>query len=281
MRFSERHGFMSINTVIQTDDVDDALKNCLWSALKMAYWDTATRSSVTGNYSISRKSNVPLYELCASLWLNLFKLPLDTLDQDWKEALGGLRRHFFECPWYELLDFVEFVANNYKDTQRNQLFMKTCNVYFEREMSAYRFVSGQITSVIAKEEIESIEKASSSAQDAVREHLNCALSLLSDRRTPDYRNSIKESISAVESLVLIILEETKGTLGDLLARIEEKTDLHPALKSAFSKLYGYTSDEGGIRHALLEESCLDYDDAKFMLVACSAFINYVTAKTKE
>jgi len=48
--------------------------------------------------------------------------------------------------------------------------------------------------------------------------------------------------------------------------------------TAFDKLYGYTSDADGIRHALLEEVTLDFDDAKFMLVACSAFVNYIRAK---
>jgi hypothetical protein len=49
------------------------------------------------------------------------------------------------------------------------------------------------------------------------------------------------------------------------------------LKSAFLSLYGYTSDANGIRHALLEEAQLTFEDAQFMLVACSAFVNYLTA----
>lgn len=52
--------------------------------------------------------------------------------------------------------------------------------------------------------------------------------------------------------------------------------MHPALNGAFQKLYGYTSDAGGIiRHALLEEDSLDFKDAKFMLVSCSAFVTYL------
>jgi hypothetical protein len=37
----------------------------------------------------------------------------------------------------------------------------------------------------------------------------------------------------------------------------------------------------GIRHALLEESTLDLDDAKFMLVSCSGFVNYLAAKAAK
>ena len=108
--------------------------------------------------------------------------------------------------------------------------------------------------------------------------INDSIKFLSDRKAPNYRNSIKESISAVESLCRIITQKEKATLGQLLKLIEVKIGLHGALKSAFSQLYGYTSDEGGIRHGLLDEPNIDFEDAKFMLIACSAFINYVKVK---
>jgi hypothetical protein len=55
--------------------------------------------------------------------------------------------------------------------------------------------------------------------------------------------------------------------------------LHPILKEALSKLYGYTSDESGIRHALIDHSAATKDDAVFMLSVCSAYINYLIAKS--
>jgi hypothetical protein len=62
--------------------------------------------------------------------------------------------------------------------------------------------------------------------------------------------------------------------------IEDKHGLHTVLKDSLSQLYGYTSDADGIRHAMLEESNSTYIDAKFMLVACTNFINYLIEKTK-
>jgi len=79
----------------------------------------------------------------------------------------------------------------------------------------------------------------------VREHLKQSLTLLADKTNPDYRNSIKESISSVESLSKIIAKLPKATLSPALAAIEKKITLHPSLKEAFQKRYGYTSDAQG------------------------------------
>jgi hypothetical protein len=46
-------------------------------------------------------------------------------------------------------------------------------------------------------------------------------------------------------------------------------------------MYGYTSDAQGIRHALMDEPNLSFEDAKFMLVSCSAFVNYLIAKAAK
>ena len=105
--------------------------------------------------------------------------------------------------------------------------------------------------------------------------------MLTDRKSPDYRNSIKESISAVESISKIISGDTKADLTKALKLIEDKVYIHPALKMGFTKIYGYTSDEGGIRHAILEEKDISFADAKYMLVSCSAFISYLIEKANK
>ena len=112
----------------------------------------------------------------------------------------------------------------------------------------------------------------------VRGHLQAALRLLSNREAPDYRNSIKESISAVESMAQVISGNPKASLGEALVVLERESKLHSALKQGFSKIYGYTSDEGGIRHAMLEEPNLNAADAKFFLLSCTSFINYLKSK---
>jgi hypothetical protein len=106
--------------------------------------------------------------------------------------------------------------------------------------------------------------------------------MLSDRKNPDYRNSIKESISAVEAACQAVSRKTNATLSDCIKALKEQKPLHPALEQALIKLYAYTSDEGGIRHALSDaDATPSHADAKFMLVGCAAFVNYLWTKATE
>ena len=77
----------------------------------------------------------------------------------------------------------------------------------------------------------------------------------------------------------IYTKSEKSTLGDALTKLEKEGNIHPALKSAFSSLYGYTSSSAGIRHSLIEnDRPVDFHEAKFMLVTCTSFINYLLGR---
>ena len=275
MRFSQRIGKTSAGKLVQREAMDDELRNSLWSVLTFMHWESyaAPGDSMYGRSDFVRGSNME--SLVVPLWLHYFKKPIDTIDEYWGNCLSRLREHFFKLPWYGVLDFVEFVAD-YGPEAKKQPFAGACNSFLERENSAYRFLNGKITEITSQEEIEAVEDAiaRSTPYSGVKTHLVTALSLLSSRTDPDYRNSIKESISAVESLAKQISGEQSATLGAVLKALEKSHSLHPALKNAFSSLYGYTNDSQGIRHALLDEQTLTKTDARFMLVCCSAFVNY-------
>ena len=112
--------------------------------------------------------------------------------------------------------------------------------------------------------------------------MRTGLEFLSDKTEPDFRNSIKESISAVEAICKKIVNDQNTTLGIALKRIQKygAIKMHEDMKEAFQKLYGYTNDSGGIRHSLVDDDReSDFDDAKMMLVSCSAFVNYLVSKS--
>ena len=195
--------------------------------------------------------------------------------------------------WYEKLDLIEKVidylirlSSNYDKRYYREVvnaFTERLNSDFERLHFAYRIVDNKIVEISSKAEIESIEKALTDSPSNIREHLNKALQHYAKRPEGDYRNSIKESISAVEAWCREKTGET--TLGPALSKLERKgITLHPMLKQAFDKLYFYTNDkETGIRHALMDETGTympNAEEAMFMLVSCSAFINYLNVKQK-
>jgi hypothetical protein len=282
MKFSQRYGYKPIKEAIQLESIDDETRNTLWTALSIHYWKTIVfDSALYPRLRLSYYDNKELQLLCQYLWISYFKEPIDTLQDDWNKVCSHLRDYFFKCKWYEVYDFVEFVANSHPNKQVNSAFQQDVNKFLEREVAGYRFIDGHIVQITDEEEIRSIENAVSIAKrNPVSEHLKRAIELLSDRRAPDYRNSIKESISAVEAIIKSTCGSEKGTLGNLLKDLAYKHPVHPALKAAFEKLYGYTSDEKGIRHALMEEDSVSFEEAKFMLVVCSAFVNYVRGVLK-
>jgi hypothetical protein len=275
--FSERKNLKEIRTEIQIESIDEALRNQLWNLLQISYWNTRS-----GDWIEESKF---LNQLFIRIWHNYYKKPIDTIPQRWDVLYNATRTHFFRCDWNEVYDFLEVIVNYYEDDEgdaRNQRFEKACNHVLETELSAYRFVKGKITEITSREEISAITEAVESPFKIVNAHLENALRLLSDRKTPDYRNSIKESISAVEAICRIITKDEKATLGKALDMLEPKVKLHGALKKAFDSLYGYTSSAEGIRHSMLEEKVgLEFEDAKFMLVSCSAFVNYLVAKVSR
>ena len=191
--------------------------------------------------------------------------------------------------WFKKLDLVELTikflyARNGKINPSQKVanaFVQMLNYEFERLHFAYRVVNKEIVEINSDVEITTIENALRHGDRNVKFHLDNSLQLYGQKPTGDYRNSIKESISAVEAYCR---EKTgKNTLGEALKELERVGIVLPKLlKNAFEKLYNYTNQpETGIRHALMDNDG-DYvpssEEALFMLVTCSAFVNYLRAK---
>jgi hypothetical protein len=237
---------------------------------------------------ISPKANTaadPSWVYANRLWDEFFKTRVDDLPHKrWSEVQDTLLQWFTEAAWYGVYDFLEFSAAAFPDSDtlfkgddgRWQSFMTVCNEVLESEMAGYRFVGKHIAPVTNEIELESLDAALECPTIGVASHLDTALTKLSDRQKPDYRNSIKESISAVEAACRILTGA--ATLGDALNELGRRHNLSPLLKSAWQKLYAYTNGSDGIRHALMDEAeTVAFHEAKFMLVACSSFMNYITA----
>lgn len=284
LSFSQKMGLTPITKAIQSEDMDGHLRIALWNVLTELLW---SRYYSSHNGGPLRNSNFE--DFTNDLYREFFKRTTDSTPHYWNMAIAEIKDEYFDLEWFRVYDFLEFAVANAPSKQitveknNTPSIASGINAVLEKENSAFRFVNGRISAITSPEEIQEIEIAytNSSPFAGVRTHLQTSLGFLTDKQNPDYRNSIKESISAVESLVKHLVGNPSATLDGALKVLEKSHKLHPALKKAFSSLYGYTNDSDGIRHALMENSELTQADARFMLITCSAFINFAIDSTKS
>lgn len=292
--YSDRNGYNPVCNVVQVDDLDDRtraiLSNEVFKIIDIVFDLSGKNRFNSENYY---NQQFFLKEILSEVFgeINYFK---DSLS--WKDVFIKIDNVIRNAVINEVLDIIEFICvwldsfcdekrakacevYGYCDEQQNDIsFFSYINSVFERECIWYRFVNGVIIENIDKTEITAIEEASATEFDGCNIHIKKSTHYLYDRENPDYKNSIKESISAVESICKIIAGDG-ATLGDALKVLEKKRSLNKQLKSAFDKLYSYTNAEGGIRHGEgLFASDVSFEEAKFMLVSCCAFINYLIAE---
>lgn len=95
--------------------------------------------------------------------------------------------------------------------------------------------------------------------------------------TPDFENSIKESISAIESCLMVLLNEPNGTLGKII----KQANLDPDIERLVSQAYGATSNKAFVRHGGTTASNLTKAEAEFFLEFAATSIVYITQKLKH
>ena len=282
-KFSDRIGITNSTKEMQIDSMDDELMNGLWNSIKLHVIDPLVNANF-GNYGRDEFET-----FCQFIWHNFYKLPVDTVPYHTHERIKHIRDWFFhESAWFEIYNFIELITKLNTNTLHfdKTKFISFCETVLEREFAGFRFINGEIAPITNKYEINEVETALNQSDQftslrGVNIHLKSALSKLSDKSNPDYRNSIKESISAIESIAKVISQKNSDSLSGALDKIKGKINLHSALEKGFKQIYGYTSDASGIRHALMDNTKCEFEDAKYMLISCSAFINYLITKTDK
>lgn len=276
MKFSERQGFNKYNDFIQVESIDESLRNSIWNTIVITYY-------VPGNSHS--------YKCTRAVAYHFRKTPLDELPYEDYEKQKWLKDYLYSLEWYAVYDLIEYLVNNHSTIIDNKYSNDTIrqrdlwNTILERENSGYRFIDYTLAPISDPIEINEVNKTLELTirhkLQGPHNHIKTAIEQLSKKPDPDYRNSIKESISAIESIAKLISKENSKGLSGALYVLSEKVNIHGALKKSFLNLYGYTSDEEGIRHSLLEQPKVTYDEAKYMLVSCSAFLNYLISKSVE
>lgn len=285
--FSDRNNIDKLNTIIQTDSFDERTRIHLYNYFVYIIEDDR-------HYAIDREN------FYLDVLDNVYCEVVDDYDAysiiEYMETCKGYIKNTFLHDSYDaVLSLVEYLANKI-DSDIPTLARRVnydangigspvhiqdeVNELFEKECVGYRFIGKNIVAITDKIEIKEIEESLQSNYDGCREHIEKAVGFLADREHKDYKNCIKESISAVETICQIIIGSNTATLNKAIQKLKNKgIKIHPVLETAFTKLYAYTSDEGGIRHAEgLFVSEVSFEEAKFMIVSCSAFVNYLIAE---
>lgn len=251
--FSERYGFTRKREALQLNSMDEKLRTALYNYLYAKF-----EHEESG------------HDMAKIVWGWFWYQTLDTFPT-YAEFLRHLKERVIKGAWYAVYDLLEFLI------EMDFVDPKEVNFILEKEMAGYRVINGLIVPITDEAELATIEEAVSLPDQfaGVRAHINTALEKLAQKPEPDLRNAIKEAISAVESAARIITGQKKGTLGVLLRTLEQK-GLPRALVNAWSSLYGYASGPQGIRHGMIkDESTVDFALAKYMVVACAAFVNFL------
>lgn len=264
-RFSERNGFVAPREVIQTDSLDEETRTRIWNVVYLIalseYSNPSPYSSNSGQFA-------------KSLWVFWHRPVTELLSLREGQIVAEVMQSVMLDPWYEVMDLLEFLV-----THSRESFVESINNTFERFMVGWRIVGDEIVPVTAEAEVAALEDALSATQKfaGAHNHLKTALSLLSDRSTPKYAKVMHEAISAVEAVARHYTGER--TLGAALKKLESKgIPAHKALTAAWGQLYGYTSDENGIRHGSVVDAEVDEAMATYFLVTCSAFVGYLIKK---
>ncbi len=207
--------------------------------------------------------------------------PLDEWKSGFQYICTDLRDSIEKPPFNRVFDLIQFVLRH---PQCPRAFIMQMRATFAECRLAYTIDVGRPPTVIpavtpeaGTAVVESLRELREAGLDASAAHLRDASGCIN---AGDWAGGVRESIHAVESVARRLDPKASKTLGPALSSLERGRALHPALKGAFSQLYGYTNQEQGIRHALLDEATasVGQDEAVFMLGACASFASYLWRK---
>ncbi|MDE0555215.1 MAG: hypothetical protein OXI24_13415 [Candidatus Poribacteria bacterium] len=265
---------------------------------------------------LSKKARTAVYniivDLVSGIWRNNVDSPAprmcrramaSCLDKNIREVgvlkdqiLDELQSFVCDSPFNKVLDLLEYMAG-YDDDQnfgestvlnaRLSRFSKDINNAFDKHGVAYMFMldTSTICPRTSMEQGVTIQNAVATLKNhklpSPVTHLRNAASHLD---LGEYADAITDSIHAVESVVRFFDPENSQKLGDAVDSLKGKGVLkHPALAKGIKSLYGYTSDEEGVRHALVfePEANVDINDAMFMFGACASLAAYLANVCRE
>ena len=277
LTFSQREGYEDVPRPLQLEQLPLEARTMIWNVLY---------EELLGARYVSPLQRV---EFVAGVWERILRdkhifldaLPRDEWDNRFVDKCAELKGRIREDSFNRVFDLIQFIMTHPDCPHK---FTTRVALVFRHFQLAYKIDTGPPATIVPAATVEegeqltrSLEELRASGLDGCLVHLRNASKCINDG---DSVGGVRESIQAVESVARQIDPKESKTLGPALASLEKQSALHPALKEAFNKLYGYTSREQGIRHALLDnaKANVTIDEAVFMLGACASFASYLWRK---
>lgn len=274
--FATRNGFVEPRFEIQDRELDKVTRKDIWN-ITYAVWTNLNDEGA--GYEIAKTFS-------RAVWTEFFDQLLDEY-QNQGQSITKVKHVILDwaAPSWHALSLLAFIVENDYFDYHAALYEESLNEIFVKHLVGWRFIDGQLVRLDSELEVAAVSEAmedtrGETAFEGSRHHLKQAVSKLSDLENPDYPNSVKESISAVEAMVEHITGE--GVLSKGLKKLSAAgIDVHPALLTGWDKLYGWTSDEGGVRHSTKVIPNVDQATARFMLVSCAGFVTFLIDRSRQ
>lgn len=293
LTFSQRYGYEPLPEPMQFEELPDDLRCEIWNATRRFL--TMDRSG--NDPSMGRLGALPDRQtpsIIRKVLGEFLKVPHDEIQANVRfneqhTKYRETKEIILKGAFNRVLDFIQIVANLPSEVKGTGRFIDTIQHQFEQYAAAYWLDTSsrpfQFCPRSSKEQgvamQQAIKKIRESGMEGASTHLHQAAEHIKARQ---YGDSIADSIHAVVSVACVIAQKENASLGQALDSLEKANLLkHPALKNAFKKLYGYTSDEPGIRHALFDKDApnVGLDEAVFMFGACASFAAYLVNKHRQ
>ena len=278
--FSQRYDYEPLPEPMRLEEISNDLRREIWNAVR----DFLLKKTI--GYSPHFYFQTEDKRFIERVLGNYTKQPRDTINTDCGQVFSIFKNLILTGKFNRVLDLIEIMVN---DKDLTDAFVTNIRNLFEQSGAAYWLDTSQQPYCFvprgSKEQGEATQRAIETIRennfDGAAVHLRQATEHLNAQQ---YADSIADSIHAVESVARMIDPEASETLGPALDSLEKGGLLkHAALKAAFKKLYGYTSDEQGIRHPLLGQDSpnVGLDEAIFMFGACASFAAYLAQKHRQ
>ncbi len=270
--FTKRHGYGACASGLIYEDAPEKLRIGLWNLIQ----DYVRKGNLPSHQSlylhitswlrIRREENIDYFEEIEYLILKKLK---------WYE-LFELIEHLYDILVFPAYDESQQCWRDFPERVREIRYTYTIDInkLFEGENIGWRLEKGKLERIVPDFlETEVIQKTKGILKNQLftgpNNQFNKAFGFLSKRPYPDLENCVKEAVGALEGVARLLLKKEKVSLGEAVDKLINIGKIRKPFDKIFHVVYGFASNEPGVRHAAIKPSNMTVQEASFVLY-CSA-----------